>query len=732
MDNDSEQIRITKVPLKSLVKNGEILYKINDIVNKSNNIVIHTYMFIKLYFLYCTNKDITLPKLDLIFVRKCIDVVCNNKKVGELKFKNNKNLTEKKIILRNKKIKNQELKLELHKFFVEHFYPLTKYNKIDICNFRDITDYLVKTIITVFETNIKENYFNYVARYINVKLKKKETINNIKANNKLSDDEKKIEIRKFCKCLNDIKYNFIDVSREKFEINEKYVSVDMIRKLFSVAINYKDKYEKDSIHYDLKCNPQEYFLNMINMMKEIEGSGEKILNVFPLRSDVIPKFTTIDTTAIIKVLVDSSMKMGCKENLTKSISPKNNKATHKENKDKIWNKFFNIDSKYFKRKGYEFRNIIQTDGVTCNIYFTKIENNVEKIKKKVKKKNKTNKKTQNISTGKVYLEDYDDKLKYKKYKIVGIDPGVNNIISCVDDTNKEANKFRYSRIQRMKEIGTKKFRRTINSIKTHYKDNKNTDIIGLESGLSEISKKTLDFDKFKSYIKLKCETNDKLKEFYNLVVHRKNRFRSYQNTKKSEQVMLNNFSKKFGSPDNTIICIGDYKRSGHMKYKEPTKGIGMRKLFIDRGYNLFLIDEFRTSCICSKCRCEEGRCVNTIKRPDPRPWINRPPKKNDELIPEENDPPKPKENDDLNPKENDKLKTEEKEEKIVSRLVHGLLCCKNIKCKSYWNRDINGATNILRIAKSIMKNKKRPKELRRTKINPCTIDTTVLMNDDGL
>ena len=30
--------------------------------------------------------------------------------------------------------------------------------------------------------------------------------------------------------------------------------------------------------------------------------------------------------------------------------------------------------------------------------------------------------------------------------------------------------------------------------------------------------------------------------------------------------------------------------------------------------------------------------------------------------------------------------------------VHGLLRCKNEKCGCYWNRDVNGATNIYKIA----------------------------------
>ena len=45
-------------------------------------------------------------------------------------------------------------------------------------------------------------------------------------------------------------------------------------------------------------------------------------------------------------------------------------------------------------------------------------------------------------------------------------------------------------------------------------------------------------------------------------------------------------------------------------------------------------------------------------------------------------------------------------------LVHGLLCCKN-GC-GYWNRDVNGATNIYKIAYNVINNKERPNYLSRS------------------
>jgi len=43
-----------------------------------------------------------------------------------------------------------------------------------------------------------------------------------------------------------------------------------------------------------------------------------------------------------------------------------------------------------------------------------------------------------------------------------------------------------------------------------------------------------------------------------------------------------------------------------MKFKEATKGKSMRTLFRKAGFQSYLVDEFRTSCMCFKC--EIGIC----------------------------------------------------------------------------------------------------------------------------
>jgi hypothetical protein len=58
------------------------------------------------------------------------------------------------------------------------------------------------------------------------------------------------------------------------------------------------------------------------------------------------------------------------------------------------------------------------------------------------------------------------------------------------------------------------------------------------------------------------------------------------NKLKSEENMINNFQKKFGSPENTVVLIGDFSEKHQMKFCEPTKGKSIRKLFYETGEEL--------------------------------------------------------------------------------------------------------------------------------------------------
>jgi transposase len=297
--------------------------------------------------------------------------------------------------------------------------------------------------------------------------------------------------------------------------------------------------------------------------------------------------------------------------------------------------------------------MIETDGVGCSILLLRNDMIGKRIPKN--KKNGMEK----------YIEDLDDYSKLQNKKIVSIDPGKEDLLYCVDNDNENANTFRYSQDRRRKETKSKKYMKIILELKKEKIDGKT--IIEYEAELSKFNRKTLDIMEFKKYIQKKNEINDKLFEFYKKYIFRKLKLNGYMNRHKNEQKMINHFKKIFGNQNDVIITIGDFEQKKHMKYKEPTKGKGMRNIFRKNGYKLYLVDEFRTSCKCSKC--EGGECNKFLTRENPKPY------------------------------------------KSNLRLVHGLLSCKS--CYNVWNRDCNGAKNIYKITYNIINKKDKPSYLCR-------------------
>jgi hypothetical protein len=335
----------------------------------------------------------------------------------------------------------------------------------------------------------------------------------------------------------------------------------------------------------------------------------------------------------------------------------------KRNEDKIWKFFFRVERKCFHKKHYEFHHMIETDGVSCSLLLLR--------------KDLVGKRLPNIKKGlnnEEYIDELKDYSQLQNKKIVGVDPGKCDLIYCIDNDNKDANHFRYSQDQRRKETKKKKYSKIQLELKQEIINGKT--IIEWETELSKFNRKSLDIDKFKNYIQKKSEINNILFNFYEKYIFRKLKLQSYRNIKRSEQKMINHFKKIFGNENDIAVCFGDFEQKQHMKFKEPIKGKGIRTLFRKAGYNTYLVDEFRTSCRCSNC--EIGICSKMMIRENPRPF------------------------------------------RTGNILVHGLICCKN-KC-GYWNRDVNGATNIYKIAYNAINNIERPNYLSRNKNSSADLD----------
>jgi hypothetical protein len=161
-----------------------------------------------------------------------------------------------------------------------------------------------------------------------------------------------------------------------------------------------------------------------------------------------------------------------------------------------------------------------------------------------------------------------------------------------------------------------------------------------------------------------------LQPFYEQYIYRKLKLSSFINRQKIESRMLNNFISKYGKPDKTIIGFGDFEQYKHLKFMELVKGKGFPSLFSRACYQMYLVDEFRTSCRCSKCESDEFISETFRKCKNPRPL-----------------------------KENTILR-------------HGLVKCTT--CSGLWNRNMNASRNIYNIVTNDVDRMGRPVYLRRS------------------
>ena len=460
-----------------------------------------------------------------------------------------------------------------------------------------IIDYLTIYIFTMYENNIKQHYIEYIERYVNVIWKKKETIEKIRNENQDKKVKKEL-INKFCSQLRRIKKDLLNFENDKCKSDKKYH--EWISKQKNKILPTKKKYKKNNLYYDLQCCPQDYYSAMIYMMKEVEKKECSINNIFPMRTNIIPKHIRIDTTTLVHLLM--TKKQGNKSDYLF-------KGNLKRFENKIWEFFFRTERQCFKKKWYDFHHMIETDGTGCSILFLR----KDKVGKRVKTKIKIN--------SEEYIDELKDYEKIKDHKIVSIDPNLSDLIYCVDSDKKDRNFFRYTQNQRRKETKDKKYKKIILKRKDEKIDNKT--IVELETEVSLFNRKTLDIKEFKKYLKKKNEINSKLFNFYEKELSRKLKLSGYWNRLKSEQRMINRFKSIFGKPNETVVCIGDFEQRKHRKFKEPIKGKGFRTLFRRHGYKVYLVDEFRTSCRCSNC---EGECEKFRKCRNPKPM------KNDEII----------------------------------------------------------------------------------------------------
>ncbi|KAL0233020.1 hypothetical protein GEMRC1_011767 [Eukaryota sp. GEM-RC1] len=160
--------------------------------------------------------------------------------------------------------------------------------------------------------------------------------------------------------------------------------------------------------------------------------------------------------------------------------------------------------------------------------------------------------------------------------------------------------------------------------------------------------------------------------------------------------MLERFNLTYGPPEDVVIGYGDWSSKGKTrKGKTSTvRGVEIRKMLRRYGYQIFLVDEYRTSKCCSKCAKEKStfvECENVseLKVLGPKEW---------------------------------EVKQKSLEEEAKST-PWGLVKCSGAKCGTYWNRDLNSTINIYSIIEATINGQGRPSALERSKTQTTDLES---------
>ena len=519
-----------KIPLKTILSDNEALPVLTQLVFDMNELVIHAYQFIRLYLLYLYKNNNDFPTIDDTFILYCMKTLGTRDNRG-------------------KKSVNTDLLEKLDTFYTNEYQPLVNHEKVSLLNKTYLLPYLATHIHTAFSNNIIERFTTHLLRFINV------TTNHI--------TEDKPTLFQFKNRL----FN-LDVEKDKQFIEWKNTHLRFILPTTPI---------KKSIHYDVKVRPFSYLKGMLYMNSVLEEQERKLFQPIPLRTDIIPKYITLDTACLVSLFCPEKNKDGTK-------SKKGELLKHiKKNQNDIWSSFINLNNKIFRNKYYQFSYQLQTDGVGCSLLF---------IRKDLVENKKWGSKIPIVEEKEYpYLESLDDAelTKLKSKKIIGCDPGKRSLVYMVDE---EGRKLQYTAPQKRIESKAKRNAYVLGIEKRRF------GITEKETLLSSCNGKTSHYEKFKSYLVEKTKLNNETSDFYQKEIWRKMKFRSYSYSKKSVDMFLNKIKETFG--DNLLIGYGNWSRDTQMKNFMPTMGKGFRK-FIHHKYDTITVNECMTSKNCCDC-----------------------------------------------------------------------------------------------------------------------------------
>ena len=308
--NEKSAYTTIKTTLKSVLHNHkEVQPVITNLVFEMNDLMIHSYQFIRLYVLKCYNDNQPLPEINEKFILYCIKVLGEKTNTG-------------------RKEKDTSMLDTLQEFYDKEYQPLLNHKKTPLKNKSNMLPYLATQLHTSLSNNTQEHFIQHFLRFIN----------------------------KTTKVITEDKAILFKFKKDILECNEETNAMFDDWKTTHLP-NILPENIKKSVHYDVKVKPFYYLKGMLYMNNVLENEEHKLFQPLPLRNNIIPKHIILDTACIVNLF---SLEGKTKTELFKAI---------KENQYDVWNNLLNLQHKTFKNKHYQFHYQLQTDGIGCSLLF---------------------------------------------------------------------------------------------------------------------------------------------------------------------------------------------------------------------------------------------------------------------------------------------------------------------------------------------------------------------------
>ena len=376
----------------------------------------------------------------------------------------------------------------------------------------------------------------------------------------------------------------------------------------------KDKKDKDLINEHIEKNTLRYLGVMLYMCSRIElHEGKKIYGVLPIIRSNVPGHTLIDSQILLEnlpktLLQGKTLKSYTEAGRTSGVKRKDRSEEEKlasdlkrfEGHDAIWGLVLHTED---IQGSWRFNGMIQTDGYACNLYLKKRDD--RSLKGKYNEYPK---------------RSFVDKLPRplvehpERCRVIGVDPGKNNLIFCLDDKTPDYDEehrklidsgltFRYTKAQRDFEMGKTARRKKAEAFKRKHCP----EAFEWEGQLRGHNSKTTDVGVFVRFIEVFLSSRAALSSFYtSKLVHRRDRFEAYRLKQKSEAKLISKFKermncKRKAARDRIIIAFGDGARH-NLRNSAPGPSSSLRRLFLRHRFHVLDVYEGYTSKRCFNCK----------------------------------------------------------------------------------------------------------------------------------